>query len=250
MALLKEIIQYADQLLSVHDFQDYGPNGLQVEGKAEVTSLASSVSASLELFEKAKNSDLILVHHGIFWYGQNWIVQGSFKKRLECLLTNNISLVAYHLPLDAHEKGGNNARLADLLGLENRIPFARYKGKNIGCIGYLAEAMDIESFQKRISDIFSGKMMVYPFGKKKVQKIAIVSGRAPEQILNAVLENCDVYLSGEVAEPTLHIAKEEKIHFFSVGHYASEKLGIQFLGEQIAEKFQIAHSFLEIPNPV
>ncbi len=252
MASLSEIISYTNQYLNTGRFKDYCPNGLQIEGKEDVQTIVSGVSASIELFQRAheREADLILVHHGILWSNQSLVISGSFKKRIKYLLTHEISLLAYHLPLDAHEGVGNNAVVAKRLGLKDLEGFANYKGNEIGYIGHLDEAISYKDFADRVESVFQNQLASYPFGKKKIQRVGIVTGGAEELIMSAVEKNCDLYITGEVGEPTLHLAKEEEINFIAAGHYNTEKFGVQALGEQIAREMKVKHLFIDVPNAV
>ncbi len=252
MAKLKAILSFANDLLKSDQFTDYCPNGLQVEGKSDVTHITTGVSASVELFQRAKDiqADLVLVHHGIIWGSNPQTITGNFKKRIEALLCQNISLLAYHLPLDAHEELGNNALIADLFKLKNRESFAKYKGRDIGVIGYLDESTSVNDFEERIKITFQCNPISYHYGSDKVQKVAVVSGGAPECIIEAAERTCDVYITGEVAESTLHLAKEERMNFIAAGHYNTEKYGVQALGNRIAKEFNIKHTFIDIPNSI
>lgn len=252
MAKLIDIVQFANEYLDSARFSDYCPNGLQVQGIEEVKKIVSGVSCSLEFFSKAKDSgaDLVLVHHGLIWGSQPLTITGNFGKRISYLIQNDISLLAYHLPLDAHNIVGNNQQVANRLNLTDREEFALYKGKNIGVIGYLEEAVDWNSFLETTSKVFISKPISYNFGAETIKKVAVVTGGAAGQIMDASDSDCDVFITGEVSESTLHLSKEEKINFIAAGHYNTEKFGVQALGDLLSNEMNIEHEFIDIPNAV
>jgi len=246
-----ELTKYLNQFLKIEEFQDMCPNGLQVEGQTDVRKIITGVSASVELFEKAveKKADTIIVHHGIIWNFERPVYKGSYKKRVKMLLDNNINLLAYHLPLDAHPEVGNNIQIARNLNLENITPFGDYKGKVIGFKGDLS-AVESEEFFLRVEENINIDTLFFPFGPKKISNVGIISGGAQNDVKQAVLEGLDFYLTGEVSEHILHYVKEEKIHFASCGHHATERFGIIALGEHLKNKFNIDVDYIDIPNPV
>ncbi len=240
------LIKYLDGYLKISEFQDYGPLGLQVEGKKRVRKVAVAVSASVELFERARErgADLVIVHHGIFWDRESRVLKGGLKERIRLLLDGDISLLAYHLPLDKHPRVGNNAVAARKLGLK--------KATGLGEIGIQGEvaAITLPSFLKRVKALYSSDPLIFSFGPAKIKRIGICSGAAQGEITEAITAGLDAYLTGEVSEQTMHLAKEGKIHFIAAGHYATEKLGIRALGDHIARKFNLKVEFIDIPNPV
>ncbi len=247
-----ELLKAVNDFLEIDLFDDFGPNGLQVEGKEEVHKIVTGVTASEELIARAadENCDLLIVHHGILWKGQNEVVKGSFKKRLKLLLDNNINLAAYHLPLDRHPEVGNNAILAAKIGLLHRTGFAGYKGQNIGIKGELHHEMELDDLIKLLEELLNRKTLVFPFGKRTVKSVGIVSGGGQNFLNEAVEEKLDLFITGEVSEQTYHLAKEEKINFIAAGHHATELFGIDTLGKWIAQKFGLNVRFIEIHNPV
>ncbi len=252
MTTLKNILSFTNQYLQIDRFRDYCPNGLQVEGKQDINHIITGVSSSIELFQKAQeeNGDLILVHHGLLWANKPAVIMGSFKRRIEFLLQYQLSLLAYHLPLDAHEEVGNNAILAGLFELQDIKSFAEYKGRKIGYIGTLAKETAFNSFLEKVKSVCQNELIYYPYGNPQVKRIGIVSGGAAAELQQAVDAECDVFITGEVNESTMHFAKEEGIHFIAGGHYNTEKFGIQRLGEKLAAEFNLKHSFIDIANPV
>ena len=246
-----DLTEYLNQFLKADEFKDLCPNGLQVEGADEINKVVTAVSASVELFEKAieKGADTIIVHHGIIWNFERPVYKGGYKKRVKLLLDNNINLLAYHLPLDAHPQVGNNAQIARILNLENITPFGEYNGKEIGVKGELA-SVDDEEFFLRIKEKINIDTLFFPYGPKKIKRVGIISGGAQKDVKQAVLQGLDLYLTGEVSEHILHYVKEEGIHFASCGHHATERFGVISLGEYIAEKFNVDVEYIDIPNPV
>jgi len=240
-----------NEYLTTDDFNDLCPNGLQVEGKADIKKIVSGVSASVELFEKAieQGADAIIVHHGIIWDFEKPLYRGGYKKRIKLLLENEINLYAWHLPLDAHPEVGNNAVLSRLLGLQNVMPFGGYKGQLIGMRGNL-ENVDKKDFIQSIKVYINPDALVFDYGPDKINSVGIVSGGAHKNVTDAVKQQIDLFITGEVSEHILHYVKEERINFIAAGHYATERFGIKALGEYIEAHFGIETEFIEIPNPV
>lgn len=246
MAGRDEIIAYADELLDVRAFSDYGPQGLQVVGSAEVTTLACGVSASRELFERAAalGAQLVLVHHGLFWDKEPRVVDERMKGRLKALLDHDMTLAAYHLPLDAHPEIGNNVLLARELGVEVERPF------DVGVGGTLRPPVPTDRFLARVEERLGREPLAFAYGPAEVRRVAILSGAGASQLASAAAEGYDLFLTGEPAEPALMTARELGIHFVAAGHYATERLGIQALAERLAARFDLQWHFIELPNPV
>ncbi|MFO7602245.1 MAG: Nif3-like dinuclear metal center hexameric protein [Gammaproteobacteria bacterium] len=251
MVQLGELLDYCGDLLEVERFADYCPNGLQVEGRAQIRKIVTGVTASQALLEQAaaQEADAILVHHGYFWKGEDPRVIGMKYRRLRCLLEHQMSLIAYHLPLDAHPVYGNNAQLALQLGLSVEGRFGR-DTPAIGMYGRLAEPTPIGDFLQRIATRLGQTPLHIGGDGETIQSVAWCTGAAQGYIEQAVGLGVDVYLTGEVSEQTVHIARENGIHFISAGHHATERYGIQALGEHLSQHFGIAQHFIEIPNPV
>jgi dinuclear metal center YbgI/SA1388 family protein len=247
VALRDEILAFADDLLDVASYSDYGPVGVQVEGAPEVAKLVCGVSASRELFERAAaaGAQLVLVHHGLFWERDTRVVGALMRERLRALFDADLTLVAYHLALDAHPEIGNNANLARELGVATERRFA-----DVGWGGPLREALPIAALSKRIADLLGREPLVFAYGPDPVQRMAVCSGGAARSLADAVEEGYDCLLTGEAAEPTLHTAKEAGVHFVAGGHYATETSGVQALAARIADAFGIAWEFVDLPNPV
>lgn len=246
MAHRDEIIHFFNDYLQVEQFKDFCPNGLQVEGKAEVKRIVTGVSASAELFAKAaaKGADMIIVHHGILWEKNDPVIKGGFRRRLELLLADEITLLAYHLPLDKHPRIGNNALAAAALGLEALQEFAE-----VGLHGKIP-ATFFPEFVEKVRGFYGSQPLIFACGPERVERIGICSGGAQRWLADAIDMGLDVYVTGEASEATLHLAKEGKIHFIAAGHYATERLGIRALGELAAQQFGVSVEFIDIPNPV
>jgi len=242
-----EIIAFADDLLDVASFPDYGPVGLQVVGSDEVSALACGVSASRDLFEHAKTlgAEFVIVHHGLFWDRDSRVVDVRLRGRLEALFGGDITLAAYHLALDAHPEIGNNALLARELGVTVEQPFA-----GIGVGGRLVQPLPVETFVGEIRSVVGTDPLVFEEGPATVERIAIVSGGGARYLRDAAREGYHLFLTGEPSEPALHDAHELGIHFVAAGHYATERLGVQALTARIAERYELEWEFVELPNPV
>jgi dinuclear metal center YbgI/SA1388 family protein len=247
MAHRDEILAYADELLDLASFPDYGPMGIQVIGAEEVTKLACGVSASRELFERAAEAgaQLVLVHHGLFWDRDSRVVDARMKGRLKALFEADLTLAAYHLALDAHPEVGNNAMLAHELGIEVEEAF-----REIGFGGRFAEPPTIDELTTRIRELLDREPVVFPYGPERVRRIAIVSGGAAASVAEAAAAGYDAFLTGEADEPTMMSARELGIHFVAGGHYATETLGVQALAARLAERFGLDWEFVDLPNPV
>ena len=252
MADRDRIIAFLDELLAVEEFDDYGPNGLQVPGSEEVGTVATGVSAHQELFERAAGigAELVLCHHGILWDSQPRVITPQLKKRLAALFERDMSLAAYHLPLDAHPVVGNNALLCEALGLELSEPFAEHRGRPIGFVGRAPQGIPFRELRERCGRAFGQDPFVWDSGPEIVRSVGIVSGGAASDLALAVDAGLDAFLTGEPAEPAMADAREGGIHFIAGGHYATETFGVRRLGELLAERFDIRHEFLEVPNPV
>jgi len=251
---LAELGGYLDRCLQPGRFQDYCPNGLQVEGRAEVARLATGVTACQRLLDEAIawGADAVLVHHGYFWRGEPAPVVGMKRRRLAALLGSEVSLFAYHLPLDAHPLWGNNACLGQRLGIEPAAQAPLHPGVESapGAVGALPRAVSAAEFVAAV-ERFTGRPALHVGTRDApVSRIAWCTGAAQDYIGAAVAAGADVYLTGEASEQTVHIAREEGIHFIAAGHHATERYGVQALGEHVAEKFALEHRFFDIDNPV
>ena len=247
--LLNELRDYIGSVLEVSRFRDYAPNGLQVEGKAQVQRLASGVTASQRLLDAATawGADAILVHHGYFWRSEDAAVTGIKKRRLAHLLRHDVSLLAYHLPLDAHAELGNNAQLGKRLGL---VEQGRFGEQDIACYGELAQAQTLAQFSIHIADTLQRKPQVIGDGSRTIRRIAWCSGAAQDYFEAAVALGVDAFLTGEISEQNVHVADETGVAFIAAGHHATERYGVQALGEHLASRFGVEHRFFELDNPV
>ena len=247
MAQRDEIVAYCDELLDVGSYPDYGPVGLQVVGAPEVRKIVCGVSASRELFERAAEADaqLVLVHHGLFWEKDSRVVGPILRGRLRALFDGDLTLLGYHLPLDAHPEIGNNANLCRELGVE---PERRFTDWGFG--GPLAAPVPASDFASRVQEVVGRMPLVFSYGPEEIRRVAIVSGGAGRYLADAFAEGYDCFLTGEADEPTKHLAKEAGIHFVAAGHYATETSGVQALAARIAERFEVSWEFVDLPNPV
>jgi dinuclear metal center YbgI/SA1388 family protein len=247
-----EILAYLHDYLRVGDFKDYGPQGLQVEGKPDVRKVVSGVSASVALFEEAarRGADLVITHHGILWENESRVVRGGLKRRLELLFEHGITLAGYHLCLDAHPELGNNVLGCRGLELENIRPWAEYRGKPIGFRGDWPDGLAIEDAVERVESLYATDALVFPFGTEEVHSVGLISGGAQGELRQAIEDGLDLFITGEASEFVMNTAREAGIHFIGAGHYATERIGIRALGEHLAARFGLAHEFVDIPNPV
>jgi dinuclear metal center YbgI/SA1388 family protein len=242
-----EIVAYANERLEVERFPEFGRPGLQVVGAAEVAKIACGVSASLELFERAAEAgaQLVLVHHGLFWRNEPLVVDRRLRGRLEALFRADLSLVAYHLALDAHPELGNNAQFAALLGVEREREFG-----SVGLGGRLAQPAGIAEVARRIEQAVEREPLVFAHGPQRIEHVAISTGAAGYDLIQAAHEGYDLFVTGEPEEPTLQTARELGIHFVAAGHHATERLGVQALARELAGRFELDSEFIEVANPV
>jgi dinuclear metal center YbgI/SA1388 family protein len=251
---LTELSRYLEQCLQPERFQDYCPNGLQVEGRPQVLRLASGVTACQSLVDEAIawGADALLVHHGYFWRGEAPQIVGMKRRRVAALLAANVSLLAYHLPLDAHPTLGNNACFGRLMGVDagSQAPLQPEIGNGMGSIGSLPEAIPAAEFVARIKRITGRSPLHIGDPAALVRRIAWCTGAAQGYIDAAVLAGADLFLSGEVSEQTVHTARENGIHFIAAGHHGTERYGVQALGEHLAAQFALEHRYIDIDNPV
>ncbi len=245
------LLQEIEQFLNVNAISDYCPNGLQVEGKAQIKRIVSGVTASQALIDAAieLQADAILVHHGYFWKGEDQRVIGMKQRRIKALLTHDINLLAYHLPLDVHPEVGNNVQLAQRLGLTVTGPLEPGNPRSVGLIGTLDTPLSAKDFAPRIESVLSRAPLVFD-QHKPIQSVAWCTGGAQGYIEQAIAAGVDAYLTGEVSERTFHEAQENGISFFAAGHHATERYGVQALGEWLVKRFGIEHHYVECDNPV
>ena len=252
MAHLLELLGYLDELLSPGDFDDYGPNGLQVPGPERVEVIATGVSAHRELFEGAAEAgaQLVIAHHGLFWDFHPRTLSPTMKERLRLLFDNDIALASYHLPLDAHPDVGNNALICAALGLERSEPFGEHRGRSVGFVGRSAGGVPFDELRARCAEVFGQEPFTWPSGPDLVRSVGVVSGAAASSFGEAIARGLDAFLTGEPAEHVMADARESGTHFIAAGHYATETFGVRRLGELLAAEFGVEHRFVAAPNPI
>ena len=242
------LVAHLQTLLEADRFKDYGPNGLQVEGRAEVRKVVTGVTASLALIEAAiaEGADAIVVHHGLFWRGQDGRVTGWMRQRLGRLLEHNVSLLAYHLPLDAHCSLGNNAQWGQRLGL---VADSRFGEQDLGFVGPAPAGLTLEGLTAHITDTMGRAPVVVPGDGRALRRAAWCSCGAQGYFEQAIAAGADLFLTGEISEPQAHLARETGVAFLACGHHASERYGVQAIGEHLAARMGLAHTFIDVPNP-
>ena len=242
---LEELCHFCNDYLNIDDFSDYCPNGLQVEGRTHVTRIVSGVTASLELIEAAVelDADVILVHHGYFWKGESQPLVGYKGNRIRQLMQNEISLLAYHLPLDAHPVVGNNAQLAERMG------WLVTGQQGLIWTGEVSEACSVNQVLDEVGDKIDSNPLLISGGDHPVRQLAWCTGAAQSSIEQAATMGVDLFISGEISENTVHFAREAGIHYIAAGHHATERYGVQALGGLLAQRFGLFHEFIEIENP-
>ena len=238
--------------LNAPSFKDYGPNGLQVEGKASIRKVVTGVTASLALIEAAvaAQADAVLVHHGLFWRGQDGRVVGWMKRRLQRLLAADVNLIAYHLPLDAHPTMGNNAQLAQHLGL---VPATadplRFGEQHLGWVAQTPQDSTLSDFAARCAERLNRTPVVVGEGARPIRRIGLCTGGAQSYFEAAIAAGVDVFITGEISEPQAHYARECGVAYLACGHHATERYGVQALGRWLSEQHGVAHEFIDIDNP-
>ncbi len=253
MVLASKLSHYANLYLTVDEFKDYCPNGLQVQGKSEINKIVSGVSLNNELIDRAieSNADAILVHHGLLWYKDTPTIIGVKKERLTKLIMHEINLYAYHLPLDVHPLFGNNAFFVKELNLNNIMKKNLFGTRDLLWFGELVNPMDPTKFTIKLDELFGQKSIYAPAKKSsEIKKIAWCTGAAQDGIEEAANENIDAFITGEISERTYHLARELNIDFFAVGHHASECFGVNSFGRHLAEHFGLEYEFINVYNPV
>ncbi len=246
---LNELETYLNQLLDITRFRDYCPNGVQVEGRSEVRRLVSGVTASLEFLQAAvaSGADAVLVHHGYFWRGEDPCLVGAKHRRIALLVTHGIGLVAYHLPLDAHAELGNNNQLARKLGF---IESGRFGDQGIAMQGTAGPVSNLKELRTHIERALARKPLVIGDDQMPVRHIAWCTGAAQDYFEEAIRLGVDTFITGEISERIVHISRESGVAFISAGHHATERYGVQAVGEHVAQKFGIVHQFIDIDSPV
>lgn len=254
MASITELIDHLDALLEPSAFADYAPNGLQVPGPDTVATVVTGVSAGAELFERAAalGADLVLVHHGLFWQGAPLALDAVGVRRLRLLFDHGMALAAYHLPLDGHQRLGNNALLARACGCESWEPFGEHRGAQIGVAGTLpGDGITREELVTRLrAACHDREPLVFPAGPERVRRVGIVSGAGADHLAEAVDAGLDAFVTGEPAERVMIAAREHGITFVAAGHYATETHGVRALGDELAARFGVSHHFVDVWNPI
>lgn len=242
------LLSHLHQMLEADRFKDYGPNGLQVEGKARIHKVVTGVTASLALIEAAvaEGADALLVHHGLFWRGQDGRVTGWMRQRLATLLRHDINLIAYHLPLDAHASLGNNAQWGQRLGW---VGDARFGEQELGFIGNAPSGLNFDALMQQLRQVMGREVTGVAGDGRQLRRVAWCSGGAQSYFEPAIAAGADVFLTGEISEPQAHLARETGVAFVACGHHASERWGVQAVGEHLAQRMGVAHTFIDLPNP-
>ena len=246
---INDLVLYLNTLLTPEKFKDYCPNGLQVQGRSTINKIVTGVTASMALLEaaKAENADLIMVHHGYFWRGEAPEIVGIKQKRIKFLLENDLNLLAYHLPLDAHEQFGNNVQLGQLFNFN----LHQWIGENnIVALGSLKQSQTLAELAKNIANNLQRDPQVIGNLTKPIKSVAWCTGAAQSYMELAIANGVDVFISGEISEQTVHLALESGVAYIAAGHHATEKYGVQALGKHLAQKFGLNHVFINIDNPV
>ncbi len=249
---IQTLVDYCDRLLASPGGHDFGPNGLQVQGEREIQKIVTGVSGCVELFERAREAaaDAVLVHHGIFWENLPRTLVGHQYRRVAALLASGMHLIAYHLPLDRHPELGNNILALKGLGLFAAEPFAEYHGTPIGFRGRYPEGLPVADLVGRCRALFGQEPLAFLAGPDSVATVGVVSGGAQGEIYQAIAAGLDAFVTGEVSEWVMHVARENRIHFLACGHHATERFGIRELGDHLAGRFGLEHEFIDVPNPV
>ena len=252
MAGRDDIIGFCDELLEAGEFEDYGPNGLQVPGAAEVSKIATGVTANLEFLERAvaASAELAIAHHGLFFGDSGGGLTEQLARRLRTALCADMSVAGYHLPLDAHTEIGNNALLCEALDLEPRAPFGEVKGRPIGLVATCPSRPTAAELSKRLTRLLGRDPLLIEGGPERIERVGIVTGAGASVLDEAGALGLDAFLTGEPAEHALGDAHEAGLHFFAAGHYATETFGVRRLGELVAERFEVAREFIDVPNPI
>jgi dinuclear metal center YbgI/SA1388 family protein len=247
-----DLMSHLNNLLEPHTIKDFCPNGLQIEGKDNITKIVTGVTASQALIDAAINhkADAILVHHGFFWKGESQQIVGMKKKRIEALIKHDINLIAYHLPLDIHPTLGNNAQLAKLLDITYEAGLELGSAKSIPVKGILNTPMTGSEFAQKIATVLNREPVTSIVRDEKIKTIAWCTGGGQGYIDLAAEQGIDAYLTGEASEQTIHSSREQNIDFFAAGHHATERYGVKALGEHLAAEHKLEVIFVDIDNPV
>ena len=245
----QELENYIAQLLDISRFKDYAPNGLQVEGRNDIAHIVTGVTASQALIDAAieLQADALLVHHGFFWKNESLPIVRGKKQRIAALLKADLNLMAYHLPLDAHEQLGNNAQLGHKLGL---IPTGRCGEQNLVWLGELPVPMSFDTFTRHIGQTLQRNPLAIGVEQKTIRKVAWCTGGAQSYFHDVATMDVDCFVTGEASEFVTHLARESGVGFIAAGHHATERYGIAALGQHLAQEFALQHTHLDLDNPV
>jgi dinuclear metal center YbgI/SA1388 family protein len=252
MILRNDLEQYLNNLLKPEQIKDFCPNGLQVQGNDEIHKIVTGVTATQALIEQAihEKADALVVHHGFFWKNESYVIRGMKHQRIKALIENNISLFAYHLPLDIHPELGNNAQLAKLFEISNVAPLEVGNPLSVAVRGQFSHDITGSELSTRISQQLSRECLhIAPPSNKKIQTVAWCSGGGQSYIELAAEQGIDAFISGEVSEQTTHVAREMDIHFFAAGHHATERYGAKALAKHLEDELSIPAIFIDIDNP-
>ena len=253
MTSLDTILDHLGSILDPGAYEDYGTNGLQVPGREEVQTVVTGVSANAELFTRARdeNADLVLVHHGLFWAGPPRGLDRAAKRRLQVLFDADMSLAAYHLPLDGHLEHGNNALLAAAVGCESWEPFGAHRGTTVGVAGTLSgDGIAPDELVAGVHAATEREPLAFTDGPERVRTVGIVSGAGADYLEEAIAAGLDAFVTGEPAERVMSRAREAGVHFLAAGHYAMETFGVRRLVDLLAARFGVRHVFVDVPNPI
>lgn len=251
MARRQDIEKYLDSLLGPEQFKDYGPNGLQVEGREQIELIVSGVTASQALIDAAieRGAHAILVHHGLFWRGHEGRLTGWLAQRVRRLMVHGVNLYAYHLPLDAHPELGNNAQLARILGLRRETTFGDQALGFIGDFADPASPRTAQFLRERTSVALSRQALLVPGDGRDLKRIAWCTGGAQGYFEAAIAAGADAFITGEISEPQAHLARETGVAYLACGHHATERYGVQAVAAQVAQQLGLQHAFIDVDNP-
>jgi dinuclear metal center YbgI/SA1388 family protein len=246
---LNELSHYNASLLQIDQFKDYCPNGLQIEGRSEISRIATAVTASEQVLNEAIawGAHAIIVHHGYFWRNEDPCITGIKKKRIALLLKHDINLLAYHLPLDAHSVLGNNAQLAKALQIKES---GRFGEQAIAWYGSLQYPVKLGAFGERVATVLRHTPQVIGRPDRLIQRIAWCSGGGQSYFESACALGVQAFLTGEISEQNYHQSNETGVSFIAAGHHATERLGVQALGKHLADRFKLEHRFFDQDNPI
>ncbi|WJG07870.1 Nif3-like dinuclear metal center hexameric protein [Aliiglaciecola sp. LCG003] len=246
------LLHYLNDLLKPARLKDYGPNGLQVEGKQHINKIITGVTASQQLIDYAisQQADAIFVHHGYFWRGEDPCIRGMKRNRLKALLTHDINLFGYHLPLDIHPQLGNNAQLAKLLDIETTGGLELDNPVSVAMQGIFAQPISLAALEAKVTTVLQRKPLVVDGGEHQIKTVAWCTGGGQSFIEMAAEQGIDAFITGEASEQTVHTAREMNIHFIAAGHHATERYGAKAIALHLSQQFDLETEFVDVDNPV